>query len=153
MIDGWIGFGICRVQTLVLLWGACPSPDLTHSCAFLCLSLAQIWVRHYQIVEEAPANAKEAKELKEKIGEAQATSLVEIGPRLVLNPIRIFRGSFGGQTLFQNPNYISPNEIRSMQKRNKGMSYEERKESKKQRQERHDRVVVPEDPLASTFTG
>lgn len=34
-----------------------------------------------------------------------------IGPRFVLNPIRIFEGSFGGPTLFQNPHYVSPNDV------------------------------------------
>jgi ribosome biogenesis protein BRX1 len=29
--------------------------------------------------------------------------LVEIGPRFVLTPIRIFEGSFGGPTIFANP--------------------------------------------------
>jgi hypothetical protein len=31
------------------------------------------------------------------------TSLVEIGPRFVLTPIRIFEGAFGGATVFSNP--------------------------------------------------
>jgi hypothetical protein len=31
------------------------------------------------------------------------TSLVEIGPRFVLTPIRIFEGAFGGATVFANP--------------------------------------------------
>ena len=30
-------------------------------------------------------------------------SLVEIGPRFVLTPIRIFEGAFGGATVFSNP--------------------------------------------------
>jgi ribosome biogenesis protein BRX1 len=30
-------------------------------------------------------------------------SLVEIGPRFVLTPIRIFEGAFGGATVFANP--------------------------------------------------
>jgi hypothetical protein len=34
-----------------------------------------------------------------------------LGPRFVLNPIRMFEGSFGGPTLYQNPNYVSPNEV------------------------------------------
>lgn len=36
---------------------------------------------------------------------------LSIGPRFVLNPIRIFEGSFGGPTLFQNPHYVSPNDV------------------------------------------
>jgi len=42
------------------------------------------------------------------------TQLVEIGPRMVLLPIRIFSGSFGGTTLYNNGEYISPNEMRAM---------------------------------------
>uniref|UniRef100_A0A8C7MS82 Ribosome biogenesis protein BRX1 homolog n=1 Tax=Oncorhynchus kisutch TaxID=8019 RepID=A0A8C7MS82_ONCKI len=36
-------------------------------------------------------------------------SMVEIGPRFVLNLIKIFQGSFGGPTLFENPHFESPN--------------------------------------------
>ena len=113
----------------------------------------QIWVRNYQIVQEAPANAKQAKELKATEGNTSSTStsLVEIGPRFVLNPIRIFRGAFGGQTLFQNPDYVSPNEIRAANKRSKGMAYVDRKESQLQRKEREENIMLPEDPLADVF--
>ena len=38
-------------------------------------------------------------------------SLVEIGPRFVMNVIRIFDGSFGGSTLYENPHYVSPNSV------------------------------------------
>lgn len=35
------------------------------------------------------------------------TSLIEIGPRFVLTPIRIFEGAFGGATVFSNPGWSS----------------------------------------------
>lgn len=38
-------------------------------------------------------------------------SLVEIGPRFVLNLIKIFQGSFGGPTLYENPGFKSPNMV------------------------------------------
>lgn len=50
----------------------------------------RIWFRNYQIIEED-------------------ASLVEIGPRFVLNLIKIFQGSFGGPTLYENPGFQSPN--------------------------------------------
>ncbi|KAJ3605620.1 hypothetical protein NHX12_027665 [Muraenolepis orangiensis] len=50
----------------------------------------RIWFRNYQIIEEDGA-------------------LVEIGPRFVLNLIKIFQGSFGGPTLYENPYFQSPN--------------------------------------------
>jgi hypothetical protein len=34
-------------------------------------------------------------------------SLVEIGPRFVLTPIRIFEGAFGGATVFANPGTLT----------------------------------------------
>jgi ribosome biogenesis protein BRX1 len=111
---------------------------------------SQIWVRNYQIVEEQASNALEAQKAKKTSGQTAATSLVEIGPRFVLNPIRIFRGPFGGQTLFQNPDFVSPNEIRSEQRR-KTNGYQERKEAKDQRQVRKEQIILPEDPLDSVF--
>jgi ribosome biogenesis protein BRX1 len=38
-------------------------------------------------------------------------------------PIRIFNGSLGGATLYQNMSYITPNEERSNLKKFKGYSY------------------------------
>uniref|UniRef100_A0A672I2T9 Ribosome biogenesis protein BRX1 homolog n=1 Tax=Salarias fasciatus TaxID=181472 RepID=A0A672I2T9_SALFA len=52
----------------------------------------RIWFRNYQIIEED-------------------ASLVEVGPRFVLNLIKIFQGSFGGPTLYENPNFKSPNMV------------------------------------------
>ena len=117
----------------------------------VCLLPAQIWVRNYQILEQQPETAKEAHQAKITIGLTESTSLVEVGPRFVLAPIRIFRGSFGGQTLFQNPDFVSPNEIRAQEKEMKGHSYDDRKESQKQRKERKSRLVLPTDPLDSVF--
>ena len=39
-------------------------------------------------------------------------SSLSSGPRFVLNLIRIFDGSFGGPTIFENPKYTSPNEVK-----------------------------------------
>ena len=30
---------------------------------------------------------------------------------MVLNPIKIFEGSFGGETLWENPDYVTPNAV------------------------------------------
>ncbi|MEW5301661.1 MAG: hypothetical protein WDW36_004507 [Sanguina aurantia] len=68
----------------------------------------RIWFRNYQII--TPADGKKA-------GPGPAISLVEVGPRFCMNPIKIFAGSFGGATLFENPNYISPNAVRSAAKK------------------------------------
>ncbi|CAG9819413.1 unnamed protein product [Phaedon cochleariae] len=49
----------------------------------------RIWFRNFQILSEDGA-------------------LAEVGPRFVLNPVKIFSGSFGGVPLWSNPSYVSP---------------------------------------------
>jgi len=56
---------------------------------------------------------------------------VEIGPRFAMNPIRIFGGSFGGMTLWENAAYVSPNTQRSILKKRKSGKYVQRIQSKK----------------------
>merc|ERR1712008_667112 len=93
----------------------------------------KIWVRNYQILEETASTAKEAQSQKKLTGHAHSTSLVEIGPRFVLNPIRIFRGSFGGQTLYVNEEFVNPNISRSMLKKEQGQKYARRKGEERKR--------------------
>lgn len=47
----------------------------------------RVWFRNYQIITANNAANPDDHEL------------AEIGPRMVLNPIRIFEGAFGGSTL------------------------------------------------------
>lgn len=37
--------------------------------------------------------------------------LTEIGPRFVLDPIKILSGSFGGLTIYKNPHYVTPAKV------------------------------------------
>ncbi|KAF5304559.1 hypothetical protein FQA39_LY09610 [Lamprigera yunnana] len=53
----------------------------------------RIWFRNFQILSEDGA-------------------LSEVGPRFVLNPVKIFSGSFGGTPLWENPRYVSPAKYR-----------------------------------------
>jgi ribosome biogenesis protein BRX1 len=108
-------------------------------------------VRNYQVVEQKAETALEAHIEKKETGSKISTSLVEIGPRFVLDPIRIFRGPFGGQTLYQNPNYVSPNIERANMKRMKGKVYDDRKEAQQRRKDHKEGIELPEDPLDSIF--
>ncbi|CAM9870060.1 unnamed protein product [Chrysoparadoxa australica] len=101
----------------------------------------KIWVRNYQILDKGPGGSLE-KKLESK-GE-EFVSLVEMGPRLVLTPIRIFSGSFGGATLYQNPAYVSPNTVRASKRREKGAKYENRTEAKLQTRAKREERGVPE---------
>lgn len=49
--------------------------------------------------------------IDKKKASADSVSLVEVGPRVCLNPIKIFGGSFGGPVLFDNPHFVSPNRV------------------------------------------
>ncbi|OJD15665.1 hypothetical protein AJ78_04083 [Emergomyces pasteurianus Ep9510] len=45
-------------------------------------------------------------------GGAPDITLVEIGPRFVLTPIVILEGSFGGPVIYENKEFVSPNQVR-----------------------------------------
>lgn len=34
-----------------------------------------------------------------------------LGPRFVLQLIKVFNGSFGGDTLYENPKFVTPNAV------------------------------------------
>ncbi|XP_052892556.1 ribosome biogenesis protein BRX1 homolog [Anopheles moucheti] len=55
----------------------------------------RIWYRHFQILSEDGG-------------------LTEVGPRFVMNPIKIFNGSFGGDPIWENAAYQSPAKHRQL---------------------------------------
>uniref|UniRef100_A0A2P2HWB0 Ribosome biogenesis protein BRX1 homolog n=1 Tax=Hirondellea gigas TaxID=1518452 RepID=A0A2P2HWB0_9CRUS len=71
-------------------------PFFDHVITFTIID-GKIWFRNYQILEED-------------------AELAEIGPRFVLNPIKIFDGSFKGISLWENPAYKTPSSMRSFTK-------------------------------------
>ncbi|GJP74128.1 hypothetical protein CLOP_g4760 [Closterium sp. NIES-67] len=88
----------------------------------------RIWFRNYQMCIPGAEGASKIDEIT-----MEKMSLVEVGPRFCLNPIRVFSGTFGGPTLYENPHYISPNKVRVNEKRKRGEEYREKV------QERHSR--------------
>ncbi|KAL8505916.1 hypothetical protein ACS0TY_016950 [Phlomoides rotata] len=86
-----------------------------------------IWFRNYQI--SCPQSGGQ----KLERGDSERMTLIEVGPRFCLNPIKIFGGSFGGPTLFENPLYVSPNQIRSLEKRKKSGKYAKKVKAKTRR--------------------
>lgn len=117
----------------------------------------KVWFRNYQIVESDPGATALAKVdesqggRKNKAGAKDVTrqpKLVEIGPRMVLSPIRVFEGSFGGATVFENPEYISPNAIRHMLRKQKGDKYADRVNQQETLRTKKDRLKPREDALS-----
>ena len=64
----------------------------------------KIWIRVYEIREAEGDNKSKDR--------SPEVSLVEIGPRFVLTPIVILEGSFGGPVIYENKEYVSPNQVR-----------------------------------------
>lgn len=86
----------------------------------------RVWFRNYQLLNEK-------KEME----------MVEIGPRFVMNPIKIFGGSFGGPVIYDNPDYVSPNTVRQLKARQSGSKYAHRVQANKERELRLKEEVIP----------
>lgn len=106
-------------------------------------------MRHYQVVDKA-ADDKAAARLLAARGE-QSTVLVEIGPRFVLDPVRIFAGSMGGATLWTSPTFVAPGRILHELKARKSAAYVQRVQATAERRERGEELVLPSDPLSAVF--
>lgn len=99
----------------------------------------RICVRNYQMVFGGEEKTKNTVE-----------SLQEIGPRFSLQPIRIFEGSFGGETLYENPEYITPAQIRRQIKGKKTEAYRHGRETKDANKEKVlTHLQMEKDPLAN----
>ncbi|KAF7543778.1 hypothetical protein G7Z17_g10472 [Cylindrodendrum hubeiense] len=90
----------------------------------------KIWVRNYQIseVEASKGDEEEDKSHKSRGGKDTDVNLVEIGPRFVLTPIVIQEGSFGGPIIYENKEFVSPNQVRSDIRKGKASRHNARAE-------------------------
>ena len=107
----------------------------------------KIWIRNYQInetvaskltkTEDEEADGKDKKKEKksrDSKGRETEINLVEIGPRFVLTPIVIQEGSFGGPILYENKEFVSPNQVRRELILSKAGRYNRRAEQGLERQ-------------------
>jgi len=106
-------------------------PFVDHVMGFT-LADGKVWIRNYQISETEPSKVSSDKNgatFKDKTrGKETEISLVEIGPRFVLTPIVIQEGSFGGPIIYENKEFVSPNQIRSEIRTKKAGRYNARAE-------------------------
>lgn len=115
-------------------------PFIDHVMAFT-VADGKIWVRNYQIsevekTEKAGGEGEEraSKHHKSKHGLNDTDiNLVEIGPRFVLTPIIIQEGSFGGPIIYENRQFVSPNQVRSELRRSKAGRHNARAEKQLER--------------------
>ena len=115
-------------------WHPKSKPFFDHVISFT-LADDKIWIRNYQVVPGADrkgvlgggSSSSRAAAVAPDVetatpgatapgGKARPAvagmSLVEVGPRACLEPIKIFAGSFGGRVLYDNAEYVSPNTVR-----------------------------------------
>jgi len=103
----------------------------------------RVVVRHYQVVPPLNEGSR-----------GDGDSLVEIGPRFALTPIRVLEGSFRGATLYANGKYVSPNEARAEQKRKRSKvtrGHVVQKEKRRARLNEHGMADMPDDELDDVF--
>jgi len=62
-----------------------------------------LFIRNYQIVDHGERRSEDR-------------HLVEVGPRLTLEPVRFFERGFGGRIIYENYDFLSPNAVRYMEK-------------------------------------
>ena len=116
-------------------------PFVDHVMGFT-IADGKIWIRCFQISETAVSKSDAAKEDAKEDGVDSAAvtskvtkkpgdtkiSLVEIGPRFVLTPIVILESSFGGPVIYENKEFVSPNQLRSELRLSKAGRYNSRSE-------------------------
>jgi len=115
-------------------------PFVDHIFSFFFIN-GRIWFRNYQIAYDANHGT-------EKEGEPV---LVEIGPRFVLTPVKIFAGSFRGAVLWENPDYVSPNIKRALLKRRSQDTMVVRERAKRARAAHIEENPLKEDELEDMF--
>ncbi|GMH40450.1 hypothetical protein BSKO_08354 [Bryopsis sp. KO-2023] len=99
----------------------------------------RVWIRNYQVSYQYH---------KTKVN-VEDTQLVEVGPRVCLLPIKLFEGGFRGKGLFHNPEYVSPNSIRSALKRRAAEKRKDKFEVDQKKKAR--KPKLPRDETAHAF--
>jgi len=113
-------------------------PFIDHVMGFS-VADGKIWIRNYQIAETEVAkgdsvDGEEASSKSKSGGRDLDVNLVEIGPRFVLTPIVIQEGSFGGPIIYENKEFVSPNQVRADIRRGKASRHNARAEQFVERQ-------------------
>ena len=80
-------------------------PFIDHVLSFN-LHENRIWFRAYQIMNQHEEKFTAQDDIEKLL-------LIEIGPRMTLQPVKIFSDSLGGAALWQNKSFITPNKLRS----------------------------------------
>lgn len=109
-------------------------PFIDHVMGFSIID-GKVWIRNYQVLEVEVGKKKDDEDEATAAASAVASDakdtdveLLEIGPRFTLTPIIIQEGAFGGPIIYENPQFVSPNQVRSELRRNRADQRNERTE-------------------------
>ncbi|KAL8824152.1 MAG: hypothetical protein Q9170_008239 [Blastenia crenularia] len=120
-------------------------PFVDHVMGFT-IADGKIWIRCFEIREASVSKSElRAQPTDESSNEKELTvqsggkgdtklSLIEIGPRFILTPIVILESSFGGPVIYENKEFVSPNQIRSELRLGKAGRYNQRSEQRIERE-------------------
>jgi ribosome biogenesis protein BRX1 len=101
----------------------------------------KIFFRHYQIAPFTDADRDDP----------EKQSLTEIGPRFVMDPIRMLSGAWSGACIYENPHYMSPTALRVAAKAAMGRKYTARVADKRGRELHEEENQLSEDELLDVF--
>lgn len=117
-------------------------PFVDHVMSFT-VADGKIWIRCYEISESERSSHEKAINSQDPNGEGQLSDgdkksdhqikLIEIGPRFVLTPIVILESSFGGPVIYENKEFVSPNQIRADLRRSRAGKFNQRSEVNRER--------------------
>jgi len=116
-------------------------PHFDHLFQFSMLD-GRIWFRNYQITPADDTTTTPS---------AEGITLVEIGPRFVLHPVRAFQGSFGGPTIYQNEHFTPASAIRAQIKQGMADKHNRRQDASVAAAVRRGQSNLPKDELRGIF--
>ncbi|KII64261.1 Ribosome biogenesis protein BRX1 [Thelohanellus kitauei] len=93
----------------------------------------RIWFRNYQIINH------ESQEFR------------EIGPRFTLNPVSIFEGTFRGQIIYKNPDYVAPSKHFKTAVKQATIKNKKRMERRTFNKEKAETLFRPHDDINDVF--
>ncbi|KAI9890992.1 MAG: Ribosome biogenesis protein brx1 [Vezdaea aestivalis] len=103
-------------------------PFVDHVMGFT-MADGKIWIRCYEIREKEAVRGENgvtngAPATVRSNSKEMGVDLVEIGPRFVMTPIVILESSFGGPVIYENKQFVSPNQVRSELRRKNSSKYD-----------------------------
>jgi ribosome biogenesis protein BRX1 len=119
-------------------------PFVDHVMGFT-VADGKIWIRCYEIKETEPGKEQNntngtngtpkenATAPMSSVSKETNISLVEIGPRLLLTPIVIQESSFGGPIIYENKEFVSPNQVRADIRKARASRYGRREANRTER--------------------